>query len=114
MKNIVLLIILFVTVIFETNAQQAKSVDTFMTEKAIKQLEKVFTLTRQQEAALYKAGILANKARRSVFTNYWKTDSFRIMLARADYYKDSLYRSVLGETKMKIYRDTLLKQKHSW
>jgi hypothetical protein len=114
MKNIVLPVALFFMANTACKAQQTNAVDTFMTERTLSQLQKIFTLTLQQQTAFYEAGVFANEARRKVFANYWKTDSFKIKLARADYFKDSLYRSVLGDANMKRYRDTLLKQKHTW
>lgn len=115
-RMVCLLVIAFLVSIncMGQRTQQKYSTDSMVSMRRVNDLATIFTLTQQQRVALYRAGVTASRIRSNVFTQYWKTDSFRIKLAAANFLKDSLYRSVLGDKKLGIYRDTLSRRRKSW
>lgn len=81
--------------------------DSALAARGIAQIKQFITITPQQEAALFEAGVKTSQAKRNVFKNYWKAGSFPQEMRKADHLQDSLYKSILGEVSYSRFRDKL-------
>lgn len=73
-------------------------------------LQGQFQLSAVQTESLHQGYLHAYTFRKQMFTRYWKTDSFPIMIKRADRLKDSIYLSILGPRRFYAYKDTLFRR----
>jgi hypothetical protein len=113
MKNFILFLVMTLSLVREGYSQQQRQqhlADSVMSVRALNDINQLFTLSREQQAALYQVGLTVNQAKRSVFLNFRKTDSFQMKLAAVSFLKDSLYRSVLGADNFKVYRDSSMRR----
>ena len=60
---------------------------------------------------LHQAYVLWYAARRTVFSRYWKTDSFPSMILHADRLRDSIYMQVLGQQQFHAYKDSVYRRR---
>lgn len=81
--------------------------DSAISNREVQRMKELVTLTREQEVALYQAGITISHERREVFKKYWKTEAFQQQMAVVDKRADSLYQSVVGATNLKSYKEML-------
>ena len=86
--------------------RQNQWTDSLATSEAAS-LQQQFQLSAVQTDSLHQAWLHAYAARRQAIARYWKTDSFPVMIKRADRLKDSLYKSVLGQQRFYIYKDSI-------
>ena len=94
--------------------QRERTADSVTAARTVNEMNQLFSLSPGKQDTLFRAGMIAGRARRQVYVRYWKTDSFQVKLARINYLKDSLYRAVLGQARFKAYRDTLMRRGKAW
>ena len=73
-------------------------------------LQQQFQLSPGQTDSLHQAWIRAYSAKRVVFAQFWKTDSFPAMINRVTRMKDSLYFMIMGQRQFQVYKDSLFRQ----
>jgi hypothetical protein len=109
-----LLLILAFSTTWSASAQspttpQSQWVDSLAASEAAG-LQQQFQLSPGQTDSLHQAWIQAYNAKRQVFTRYWKTDSFPVMINRVTRMKDSLYFMIMGQRPFQVYKDSLFRQ----
>lgn len=90
--------------------RQSQWIDS-LAQKEARGIQQQFHLSAGQVEALHQAYLQAYAARKKVIAGYWKTDSFPIMIARADRFKDSLYVAILGQRQFHDYQDSLYRRR---
>ena len=81
--------------------------DSMFAVRQIKQMKSVFTLSPEQEKSLSQSVATLNVKRREVFKAYWKKEGFREQMMKMDQSADSLFRSIIGEKNLQLYKDTM-------
>jgi len=74
-------------------------------------IQQQFHLSSGQTDTLHQGYVLWYAARRTVFSRYWKTDSFPPMILRADRLRDSIYMLVLGQQQFHAYKDSVYRRR---
>ena len=81
--------------------------DSMFVVRQLRQMKSVFTLSPEQEKLLSQSIGTLNAKRREVFKAYWKKEGFREQMLKVDQNADSLFRSLIGEKNLRIYKDTM-------
>jgi hypothetical protein len=81
--------------------------DSAIANRTVKRMRELFSLTASQEQDLYQTGVTINNSRRQVFKTYWKTDSFRVQMAKVDSTADALYKAIVGVDNYKLYKEVI-------
>lgn len=74
-------------------------------------IQQQFHLSSGQTNTLHQGYLLWYAARRTVFSHYWRTDSFPSMILRADRLRDSIYMLVLGQQQFHAYKDSVYRRR---
>jgi len=112
MKKFLLVCLLLGVIVNTTHAQKTdrNKRDSLAAGYKTNKIKQLFSLSPEQEKALYRAGIFAQKVKRTVFEKYWKTDSFSYKLAQSQKLTDSVYRTILGDQRFGVYKDSLYRR----
>lgn len=81
--------------------------DSAIASREVIRMKHLFSLTSQQEQALFQGGIGINQRRREVLKKYDKTDALQPNMAKVKQSADSLYISIVGEKNYQLYKDAL-------
>jgi hypothetical protein len=120
MKKIILYIctFLFVFTIVTFGQQKQQSIeqrrplmeqkaDSAIANRTIKRMKELFTISPEQEQALYKTGVTINNNRRQLFKTYWKTEAFQTEMTKVDKAADSSYKAIVGSNNYQLYKEVL-------
>ena len=94
-----------------TKEQYEKKVDSFMTARIVGRMQKLFTLTAEQQQALKEATATLNRSRRAVFMQYKKTPLLQQKMQGQEQARDSVYQSIVGAANYATYKAVVLQER---
>lgn len=88
--------------------QQRNEMEDSVTSRIlIRQVKQFLTISSAQETALHDAVVAENAAKRNVYQQYRKTESFQQQMAVVQQQRDSVLRAILGTGDFGLYQEKM-------
>ncbi|BAV09095.1 hypothetical protein SAMN05421788_101542 [Filimonas lacunae] len=115
MKILILIAVLIFTAFVPVMAQQkpdsrkenGQKADSQQVRKVCLLINRIFSLSAEQQTALFNGQLKIAEQKRYVFSQFWKTPEFSSKMLEVNRSRDSLYYTVLGENQYRMYKDSV-------